>query len=283
MFYQGKRVSRASKWWASSMIVSIAIMYCLTAAALAVSYIKEETKEEEIPVVRAEEITTPVLESAEVLAMTALIEEEQKQKEEMFSESLVMYQAAKPTEESYIIQSNDTLWKIAINFYGEGSFYPYIMETNELTSTNVREGQTLTIKYIEDSERKEILDECLTKIKELESAKKSSSTGFKDTGIPEGAEYVSTFRVTGYDPYCVHCCGKDDGITASGKKATFGHTIAADRSRFPFGTKLYIEGLGTFTVEDVGGAIKGNKIDVAVDGHDEAYKITGNYNVYIIQ
>lgn len=282
MFYQGKRVSRASKWWASTMIVSIAIMYCLTAAAVAVSYIKEETKEEEIPVVRAEEITTPVLESAEVLAMTALIEEEQKQKEEMFSESLVMYQA-KPTEETYTVRSNDTLWKIAINFYGEGSFYPYIMETNELTSTNVREGQTLTIKYIEDTERKAILDNCLTKIKELESIKKSSSTGFKDSGIPEGAEYVDTFRVTGYDPHCAHCCGKTNGITASGKQATFGRTIAADRSRFPFGTKLYIEGLGTFVVEDVGGAIKGNKIDVAVPSHDDAYEITGNYNVYIIR
>ena len=60
---------------------------------------------------------------------------------------------------------------------------------------------------------------------------------------------------------CVKCCGKTNGITASGTKATAGRTIAAPKN-YPFGTKIEIAGMGTYVVEDRGGAITGNKIDI---------------------
>ena len=50
---------------------------------------------------------------------------------------------------------------------------------------------------------------------------------------------------------------KKIGVTASGKKAKPGHTIAADTSPYPFGTKMNIPGYGWGVVEDRGGAIKG--------------------------
>ncbi len=59
------------------------------------------------------------------------------------------------------------------------------------------------------------------------------------------------------------------GITASGTKARHG-TIAADTSRYPFGTVMYIEGYGYGRVEDRGGAIKGNKIDLHFPSHKKA-------------
>ena len=46
-------------------------------------------------------------------------------------------------------------------------------------------------------------------------------------------------------------------------------TIAADTSRFPFGTKLKFNG-NTYTVEDRGGAIRGNRIDLYFSSHSEA-------------
>ncbi len=65
------------------------------------------------------------------------------------------------------------------------------------------------------------------------------------------------------------CCGKSDGITASGAQAVEGITVAADVNILPFGTKIIIDG-NTYTVQDVGGAIKGNKIDVYFDNHEKA-------------
>lgn len=283
--YQGKRVRKATRTTAWLIMIFIGLIYSLTAVAIAVSLTEAE---EEIPVVRAEEIITTTLpESSELINLTAMITEEQQQKEEMILEtteaSLDTYDA-KSADIEYTIESGDTLWWIANHFYDDGSFYPYIMENNELSSTNVREGQILKIKFFDESERSVILSQCYEKIEEMESVKKSNSSfSTNDNGVPDNSELVGSFRVTGYDPYCVHCCGKDDGVTASGKQATYGRTIAADKSRFPFGTKLYIEGLGIFTVEDRGGAIKNNKIDVAVPSHDDAYKITGNYNVYIVK
>ncbi len=75
------------------------------------------------------------------------------------------------------------------------------------------------------------------------------------------------YKVTAYCP-CIKCCGKTNGITASGKKAAEGRTIATD-GKFAFGTKLSINGT-TYVVEDRGGAIKGNKIDLYFDTHTEA-------------
>ena len=76
------------------------------------------------------------------------------------------------------------------------------------------------------------------------------------------------FEVTGYCP-CKKCCGKEDGITASGVKATANHTIAAP-SKYAFNTWIELEGYGTFVVEDRGGAIKGNRIDRFFNTHQEA-------------
>lgn len=64
-------------------------------------------------------------------------------------------------------------------------------------------------------------------------------------------------------------CGKSDGITASGVKVHKG-TLACP-PQYPFGTKMKIEGYGTFVCEDRGGAIKGNKFDIYVKTKKEAF------------
>lgn len=76
---------------------------------------------------------------------------------------------------------------------------------------------------------------------------------------------------------CSKCCGKTNGITAWGTKATAGRTIATSK-QFAFGTKLIING-HEYTVEDRGGAIQGNKIDVYVNSHSEALKLGVKKNV----
>ena len=85
--------------------------------------------------------------------------------------------------------------------------------------------------------------------------------------VAERQYYTVTFETTAYCA-CSACCGKSDGITASGTYATAGRTIAAP-SNYAFGTEIEING-NIYVVEDRGGAIKDNRIDIFFDSHSEA-------------
>lgn len=77
-------------------------------------------------------------------------------------------------------------------------------------------------------------------------------------------------EATGYDA-CKKCCGKTDGITATGTLAQVGRTVAVDPNVIQLGTKIYIPELNTiFTAEDVGGKILGNRIDIFMKTHQQA-------------
>ena len=79
---------------------------------------------------------------------------------------------------------------------------------------------------------------------------------------------LGEFLVTHYCA-CDACTGPwSDGITKSGTEATANRTIAADKS-IPFGTVLIIEGQ-EYIVEDRGGSIAGNRVDIFIEDHQEA-------------
>ena len=112
----------------------------------------------------------------------------------------------------------------------------------------------------------EIIKEPVDKIVQVQSNSIiSSRNNYSRTSGTSGQSGI--YRVTAYCP-CMICCGKTNGITASGVKATPNHTIAAP-STFAFGTEVVINGI-TYTVEDRGGAIQGNRIDIYMDSHAEA-------------
>lgn len=80
-------------------------------------------------------------------------------------------------------------------------------------------------------------------------------------------------KVTAYCP-CEKCCGEfADGVTASGHKIKEGDRfVAADKS-VPFRTMLLIPGYNDnkpVPVLDRGGAIKGARLDVFFNTHQEA-------------
>lgn len=77
--------------------------------------------------------------------------------------------------------------------------------------------------------------------------------------------------VTAYCP-CEKCCGAyANGYTATGAIATQGVTIAADPDVFPMGTEIELDG-HTYTVQDTGGAIVGNRLDLYFDSHEDALR-----------
>ena len=93
----------------------------------------------------------------------------------------------------------------------------------------------------------------------------------------DNSGYVK-FTATAYCG-CAKCCGKSTGKTASGTTATAGRTVAMSSS-YSFGTKIEIQGIGTYIVEDRGGAIKGNRIDIFFSNHQKALDF-GRKTVYL--
>jgi 3D (Asp-Asp-Asp) domain-containing protein len=86
-------------------------------------------------------------------------------------------------------------------------------------------------------------------------------------------------NVTAYTA-SVEECGKTDGITASGEKVQEHHTLAAGPS-IPFGTKIYIpEFMKTFVVEDRGGAITDNHLDIYMERLEDAREF-GRKDMYV--
>lgn len=117
----------------------------------------------------------------------------------------------------------------------------------------------------------EIITEPVNKIVQVQTKTITSRTSSRVSGT-SGESGV--YKVTAYCA-CSTCCGWNTGITASGAMATANHTIAAPKT-FSFGTKVVINGV-TYTVEDRGGAIQGNRIDVYMDTHSEALKFGVQY------
>lgn len=82
-----------------------------------------------------------------------------------------------------------------------------------------------------------------------------------------------TLRVlsSAYDPG-PGSCGKwaKGGVTCNGKRAGYG-IIAVDPKVIPLGTKLFVPGYGYGIAADVGGAIKGNRIDLGYNSRPAAF------------
>lgn len=104
----------------------------------------------------------------------------------------------------------------------------------------------------------------------LEPTTEIPLTTVKHEDIPDYRD-LGTYKLTAYCS-CSKCCGKSDGITASGTKATAGRTVAA--KGIPSGTKLMING-ETYIVEDRG--VGSGVIDIYFDSHSEALSFGVQY------
>ena len=157
------------------------------------------------------------------------------------------------------------------------------------------------VKYQEDQEiertviSEEVIKEPKNKIIQI-STKIASRSGNRANYTPEaiaasvaGVEpKVATLNTSAYCA-CVRCCGKSNGITSSGAQATEWHTVAAG-SGYPIGTVIYIPALadkpngGWFVVQDRGGAISNNRIDIYMGSHSSAIQFgRRNLECYIYQ
>lgn len=91
---------------------------------------------------------------------------------------------------------------------------------------------------------------------------------------PEQPKKVVIANCSAYTSSPDECGGKSDGITASGKKAVEGRTIAMDD--VPLGTRVRIDGK-EYVVEDRFGGDYENRIDIYVNSKEDAMKFGRQY------
>lgn len=163
-------------------------------------------------------------------------------------------------------------------------------EETEVTTTEIvlvpTEAPT-TEKSTDGLPDEDIKQEATTREPKTTEATTSKSTdGLPDDEVKyddDQGTYLGTYLLTAYCP-CEICCGQwsntENPVTASGNPAVEGVTIAAP-SEFAFGTELVIDG-HTYVVQDRGGAITGNHLDVYFSTHEKALNFAmGYYDVYM--
>lgn len=134
---------------------------------------------------------------------------------------------------------------------------PVADETKKLNSPNDEEEKTIN----ETTEKPNVEQE--TANKEAEEEVQASSDHF------EQEVKVITVKATAYTADCEG----GTGVTYTGidlKANPNQKVIAVDPNVIPLGTKVYVEGYGHAIAADIGGAIKGNKIDVFIPSQADA-------------
>jgi len=156
---------------------------------------------------------------------------------------------------------------------------------------------TYKIKYQNDIEisrtviKEEIIKKAVNKIVQVTTvSSRGDSSRYGETSVSQAASNGVTLakKVEGITPivktlnasaYTASTCDKLPshpayGITASGAKVKSWYTVAAGKS-YPMGTVIYIPALsdkpngGWFVVQDRGGAIKDNKLDIYMSTYNE--------------
>ena len=142
----------------------------------------------------------------------------------------------------------------------------------EATKKNLNEA--LIESWTTVSELNSEKQELEARITELEKKSQTTQTTKKDNTTNNTNQSASgvissgQFKISAYC-HCSKCCGKSDGITATGVKATANRTIAVDPNVIPLGSTVLIDGKA-YVAEDTGGSIKGNRIDMYFASHQEA-------------
>ena len=135
-----------------------------------------------------------------------------------------------------------------------------LLQTDDTTFIN-----SLSSKWFELNENKNILIQdnvnCQQKLDKIVKEENSR-------------KYMGEFTLVAY---------YQGSITSTGTRPKVNHTIAVDPKVIPYGSKVYIEGYGTFIAEDCGGGIKGNMIDIYMSSYNECIQFgRRKAKVYII-
>ena len=161
--------------------------------------------------------------------------------------------------EFYIVQKGDTLAKIAEK---NQVALTDLMGWNGISGHLIYPGDELSI----DGVGKKIVRTATPQPKEKQTV--SAQTNETITTAASGKEMTVT--ATAYTAYCAGCSGTTyTGIDLRANPNQ--KVIAVDPNVIPLGSRVWVEGYGEAIAGDIGGAIKGNIIDVFLESKQDAY------------
>ncbi len=147
---------------------------------------------------------------------------------------------------TYTVKSGDTLYRISIN---HNTSVANLKKWNNLSGNTIYPNQKLVVGG--------------------QAAPAPSKPAGESQTTQSNVKKDFIMQSTAYTASCKGC----SGITKTGinlKKNPYAKVIAVDPKVIPLGTKVYVEGYGEAIAGDIGGAIKGNKIDVFISNYGRA-------------
>ena len=150
----------------------------------------------------------------------------------------------------YVVQPGDSLYVISKEY---GVTVDQLVELNGIDAP-----------YLIYPGDKIAVDEAVATLKQA-----STQTEVATQLSTEDDALTLTMTATAYTAYCEGC----SGITKNGTDIRANphlKVIAVDPTVIPLGTRVWVEGYGEAIAADIGGAIKGNIIDVFIPSHEEA-------------
>lgn len=200
----------------------------------------------------------------------------------IINDNIIIEEEITPEEEEKIIMYTNT----GVNMRDQASLEGKIIDTlyinTEVTTIGEENGWTKikqedNIYYIKSEYLSKEKTEIKVEVTSRGDSKRTSDAAAAQTkSNSNNSSYLGKYKLTYYCS-CSKCCGKSNGITASGKKAQEGITVASNS--IPLGTKISIDG-HVYEVQDRGG-MASNVIDVFVSSHQKALNLGVKYNVLV--
>lgn len=181
---------------------------------------------------------------------------------DLFTNQSVEEDIDKDEELHYKVEEGDTLFAISQEYEVT---VEELMVWNELTSDLILIDQELVINPemetvdLPQEESEEVVEAVAEPVQQEEDTEQVS------------VQRTMTMTATAYTAECDGC----SGITATGINLLNDRNkkvVAVDPDIIPLGSLVYVEGYGEAIAGDVGGAIKGNKIDIHVPTKEEAFQ-----------
>lgn len=190
-----------------------------------------------------------------------------------------------PEQESTIQASTEPLEeRIFVSRDGTMGIKSQYNLDNKLVACTTFKPRILDPFVVDSVEEKDVVEEPKESLVEESASTPTPAPTSEPVVIEEKSGRVlgSNFTLSHFC-LCAKCCGTVGQATASGRMPEQNVTVAVDPRVIKLGTRLKIEipdGNGGYAVyranaraDDTGGAVKGNKIDVLVNEHQEALNL----------